>query len=612
MRAWKEGAVVAGVAAAGWSVLSRPAILVDPAIVGTGAPVCHVTHIAAHSAGEADVEHESKEPAAVTRGQNVVYQMPHDWASVTHLVGPMLDRLDDSTREVQLLIVAADAEGAAAASASVVRLAAGRSIDAVAATSARRAARLLRTRPAQVVAGPPAELLALVQGSSLKLEHVRIVVLAWVDELLAGGGEPALETLMAAIPKDAARVIAANEITAEVEALIERYARRARRVAPAVAEGDAGTALEYVTVSSVSRLPALRRLLDELDPSRGIVYVRSDESEREASDLVRALGYGMADGEAEGTVRVARSGGTEPTDVVVLYDIPASREELREAAGARPSRIVALAQPRQLASLRVLAGGATVLPHTLSEPGTRARDREESVRSELRDTLAAGGFSRELLALEPLLDSYDGIEIAAAALRLLQQARDERDTRARHPEVRSATGAQPPMTRLYLNVGAMDNARPGDLVGAITGEAGITSTQIGKIDIRENHTIVEVAADAAESVVSKLTGTLIRGRRVVARLDQERPGGGRAGAPRGRAGGRPGDRGVRHERGDRGERGNRSDRGDRADRGPRREGGEGRGGGGNRDRGGRPFGRRPSSGENADRAARPPRSGENE
>ena len=55
-------------------------------------------------------------------------------------------------------------------------------------------------------------------------------------ELIAGGEESMLETLMAEIPKDAARIVVANEITPEVEALIERYARRARRVAPPTAD----------------------------------------------------------------------------------------------------------------------------------------------------------------------------------------------------------------------------------------------------------------------------------------------------------------------------------------------------------------------------------------
>ena len=399
---------------------------------------------------------------------------------------------------------------------------------------------MLRLDGAQAVAGAPPELLALVQSSTLKLEQIRCVVLAWVDELIAGGEESMLETLMAEIPKDAARIVVANEITPEVEALIERYARRARRVAPPTADADAGIPLQYVTVSAASRLPALRRLLDEVDPSRGLVYARSDDSERETRELLRALGYSES-GSDETWIRVARAAGPD-ADLVILYDTPASREELREAVGPAPRRVIALAQPRLLASLRVLAGGASVTPFTLSDAGLRARSREEIVRG-------------ELLALEPLLEWYDGIEIAAASLQLLEQARFERDAaRARSAEVRpphaaagNASGSAT-MTRIFINVGAMDNARPGDLVGAITNEAHITSAQVGKIDIRENHSLVEIASDVADSVVSKLTGSSIRGRRVVARIDQERPG--RAGPSRGGRG--PSDRSERGSRRDTG------------------------------------------------------------
>lgn len=535
------------------------------------------------------MDQDTKE-ASITRGQNVVYQMPHDWASVAHVLAPLLDRVDEAASDVQLLIVCADAEAAAAASASIVRIVGTRAIGAIAATSSRRASRLLKAGGTQVVAGAPPELLTLVQGSTLKLEHLRAVVLAWVDELIAGGEEGVLETLMAEVPKDAARVVVANEISTAVEALIERYARRARRVAPPIETADGGVALQYVTVSSASRLPALRRLLDDADPTRGIVYVRSDESERDVRDLLRALGYGERLSPEEPGVRVARAAGAGDSDLVVLYDMPASREELREAVGPQPRRVVALAQPRLLGSLRVLAGGGQAVPFTLSEAGMRARGREEVVRGELRDTLASGAFARELLTLEPLLDSYDGIEIAAATLRLLEQARFERDAaRARIVEARPHAAPVTPgaMTRIFVNVGAMDNARPGDLVGAITNEAGITSAQVGKIDIRENHALVEVASDVAESVVAKLTGSTIRGRRVIARIDQER---GRAGGNRSRSG---------HERGDRGPR--------RDSGGARREGGRGAPGA-NRDR----SERRPDDRPPVDRAARPPHAGDPE
>jgi ATP-dependent RNA helicase DeaD len=108
------------------------------------------------------------------------------------------------------------------------------------------------------------------------------------------------------------------------------------------------------------------------------------------------------------------------------------------------------------------------------------------------------------------------------------------------------------MTRLYLNVGSMDSVRPGDLVGAIANEAGISKAEMGKVDVRERHSTVEVATAVANAVVAKLTGISIRNRRVVARVDEgpERPrrddvrlgareSGGRGGPPRGGARGGP-------------------------------------------------------------------------
>jgi ATP-dependent RNA helicase DeaD len=191
------------------------------------------------------------------------------------------------------------------------------------------------------------------------------------------------------------------------------------------------------------------------------------------------------------------------------------------------------------------------------------------MRDEIRREIETGGHGRELLALEPLLDDYDGIEIAAVTLRLLERARAERAAAV------AAAGDQtaaPPMTRLFINVGAKDNARPTDLVGAIANEGGITRTQIGRVDLRETYSLVDVDAKVASEVATKLTGIMIRGRRVQARLESDRPprrdhdgspprgrdrGPGRpqgAGRPPGRGGDRGGPGGARRARDAGGER----------------------------------------------------------
>jgi ATP-dependent RNA helicase DeaD len=472
--------------------------------------------------------------------------MPHDWASISQFLSPLIDRIDDARSDVQLIVVTPDSESAAAAAAAAVRLAGDRDIQILAATSAARASRLAKLRPPQILAGPDSVLLELVAGAAAKLAAATMVCIAWIDELLSRGGPAGLETLMAELPKDAARTIVTSALTPEVEALIERYARRARRVVAQTPELSEPTALSYVTVSAQSRLSALRRVLDDVNPATAMVFVRDSEAEPGAAALLRSLGYTDRD-----EVRVGLSAAPN-TELVVLFDLPATHEELREAAGTA-RRTIALVQPRQLGSLRALAAGGAVTPYTLPEAASRAREREARLRGELRDVLARGAVERELLALEPLLDEYDGVELAAAALTLLEREREATRERARSmPPARTAdtpasisrardAGA---MTRLFVSVGSRDRARPGDLMGAIANQAGVAAADVGKIDVRESHSIVEVASGVADTVIERVSGTSIRGRRAIVRRDEERPP--RRGG-RGASGGRGSARGTRRE-----------------------------------------------------------------
>ncbi len=466
------------------------------------------------------MEQEVRDAGSITRGQNVVYAIPHDWASIAQFLGPAVERVDEQASELQLLVITSDADSAAAIAAAAVKLSNDRDVSIVAATSARRAASLLRVRPAHIIAGTPDTLVDMIKVASIKLDTVRTVCIAWADELVARGASATLETLMAELPKESARVVVTAELTPAVEELLERYARRARRVAPVTNETDQPTHLEYATTSAHSRLDSLRRALDETDPRSGVVFVRDDASAAEVDDLLRALGYAGADAAVE-SGRSAAPG----TDLVLLFDLPVSREELREAAGGA-ARTIALVQPRQLASLRALAAGGTVTPFTLPDASARSRSRDEQMRGELRHTLEAAQFGRELLALEPLLDQYDGVEIAAAALRLLETERAAHAAAAAaspggRDRAGSAGGGN--MTRLFVNVGARDNVRPGDLVGAIANQAGVSSSEIGKVDVRESHSVVEVSPAIADTVIEKVTGADIRGRRAVLRRDEQRP-----------------------------------------------------------------------------------------
>ncbi len=79
----------------------------------------------------------------------------------------------------------------------------------------------------------------------------------------------------------------------------------------------------------------------------------------------------------------------------------------------------------------------------------------------------------------------------------------------RQPRERDAN-----MTRLMVSIGRRDYVRPGDIVGAIAGEANISGSSIGSIDIFDKHTYVDVPKDVANRVVDVMEGNTIKGRRV--------------------------------------------------------------------------------------------------
>ena len=75
----------------------------------------------------------------------------------------------------------------------------------------------------------------------------------------------------------------------------------------------------------------------------------------------------------------------------------------------------------------------------------------------------------------------------------------------------------PPMVTLQILGGRKEKIRPGDVLGALTGEAGFSSAQIGKINITEFHTYVAVAREIAQKALRWLVTGKIKGKTVKAR-----------------------------------------------------------------------------------------------
>jgi len=185
-----------------------------------------------------------------------------------------------------------------------------------------------------------------------------------------------------------------------------------------------------------------------------------------------------------------------------------TREEFRTLAAIAQPLVVALAS--QIPYLKSIA---SLSPFPLPSLADRAHDRNAALRAEISTRLTQGDVDAELAVLAPLFEEYDPALVAGALLAI-----------SREPAaVSQPSPVAPPQSgwaKVFVTVGTKDRASAKDLVGALIKEVGLQKGQIGKIDVRETFSLIEVSSDAADQAVRRLSGVSIRGRRVSARPDR--------------------------------------------------------------------------------------------
>ncbi len=358
-----------------------------------------------------------RETAGSVRSAHVAYFIPPDWTRVARRAAPALERITRDGLFVQLLIIVPDAGAALWLARAIANLKQSDGLRVVAATSATRTQRLLNGAPAHVLIGSPATIAPVLAGAGLKLDHVATVLFAAADELDANS--PEIASVMAEVPRTATRVLTALRATEGVEAILERYMHRARRVQDDVVPAEdapVAVSVRYHTVSG-SPIEALALVLDEVDAPSATILVSDPAVADSARAMLSAIGY-----PEDGLARVSSEDVRPNSALVVTLGIPKA-SAWAAAVAALPAQIVAIITPRDLAALQLLAGEASPQPFVARAAVLRARASDARVRAELRETLGQGIPSREVLALEPLLGEHDGLEIAAAALRLLERTR---------------------------------------------------------------------------------------------------------------------------------------------------------------------------------------------
>jgi ATP-dependent RNA helicase DeaD len=259
------------------------------------------------------------------------------------------------------------------------------------------------------------------------------------------------------------------------------------------------------------------------------------------------------DGTAEllvATDVAARGLDIERISHVVNYDVPPAAEAYvhrigRTGRAGRGGTAITLAEPREHRLLRSIEAFTKQKIEIASLPTVaelRAK-RLDITRASLRERLLAGDLDHTRVVVASLAQEFDILDIAAAAVHLAHAAVGGDGDDKEIPAVAAPTGAagRPPLkaargrlvprgeaaledrgnlARLFVGAGRRAGVRPGDLVGAITGEAGIESRAIGAIEIGDGFSLVEVPDELADEIIVALRATKIRGLKPTVRRDR--------------------------------------------------------------------------------------------
>ena len=343
-------------------------------------------------------------------------------------------------------------------------------------TGVSRTAALLKEGRVGVLAGSPADLGALVSRSALKLDTVETLIIAWPESFSSE-----LDTLLGEAP-EARRVILSWDPHGLAD-FIERHARRAEIVGD-IPLDSAGKPLGPIASARYAVVPAGRRAV----------------ATRDVLDAVRSV-----------RPYVWRGGDVVPPaeapDAVVATTLP-TRDELRLLTAIAQPLVIALAS--QIPYLKSIAA---LSPLALPSAADRAQDRNTTLRARISARLTDGDVDAELAVLAPLFEEYDPALVAGALLAIGGQP-----MAVTVPSV--AATPQSGWAKLFVTVGTKDRASAKDIVGALIKEVGLQKGQIGKIEVRDSFSLIEVAPDVVDHAVRRLGGITIRGRRVSARPDR--------------------------------------------------------------------------------------------
>mgnify|MGYP006084944993 FL=1 len=494
-------------------------------------------------------------------GHDVIGQAQTGTGKTAAFSLPLIDRIDISTNQVQLLVLTPTRELAIQVSEAIQTYArhlkglhvlpiyGGQSYD-------------IQLRPLKrgvhVVVGTPGRVMDHIKKGTLKLGSLKVLVLDEADEMLRMGFIDDVKWVMEKLPKERQIALFSATMPDVIRRVAEKFLNDPKIVKIKTKTATAQTISQrYWLVSGVNKLDALTRILEVETFDALLIFVRTKTATVDLAEKLSARGFSseaingdIAQNQRERTIQQLKKGKIDiliATDVaargldverishVVNYDIPQDPESYvhrigRTGRAGREGKAILFVAPRERRMLQTIERitRQPITPMQLPSAKIINEQRVTNFKQRISDTLN----NQELGIFEELILSFqkehevDAFKIASA-LALMAQGTEplllsEKELsqgsfkEGSKAKISISVHADPlknnpsiKMRRYRLAVGHKDNIKPGNVLGAIANEAEISSEFIGAIQIFQDFTTIDLPDEMTKETLAILKKTRV-------------------------------------------------------------------------------------------------------
>ena len=421
---------------------------------------------------------------------------------------------------------------------------------------------------AHIVIGTPGRIIDHIERQTIKLDNTKVVVLDEADEMLDMGFRDDIELILKNLPQDKQTVFFSATMPREFLVLTKKYQKNPVNI-KVVHEKLTVPQTEqlYCEVREHQKVEALARCIDMADAKLSLVFCNTKKRVDEVTAQLQIRGY-SADaihGDMNQTQRdrvmdkfrnckieilvatdvAARGIDVDDVEAVFNFDIPQDIESYvhrigRTGRAGRAGKAYSFVAGKDIYKIRDIQRYTKVTIKRMPVPSLADVEnvRISSFMEKLKETLKKNTFEKYITKIESLItDNITSVDVAAALFEMMLQVenpekhedidmsvssferdfsrdRDSKKKFSKSKKNRHGAAKEYGMTRLFMSIGKSKKVRPGDFVGAIAGETGLSGDIVGSIDIFDKFSFVEVPNEYAQQIIDALNNSNIKGHKV--------------------------------------------------------------------------------------------------